>query len=205
MFLRRYKHLLVSLVLICFGSAITSCEYLNYLARKNEQSKNLGSTETATPLQQVITPSTQVIIREKYVLCSAYRLSCLWEHLPTGMVRAGFNQLTEAQLREKYAEEDGWRIIWEKKRVVLELQQEGLCPEHSKQWHFFSDERGEKVLVYPGPAEVGRAGGEPARVTGILLARLPEGLQQKIQCGTWEFFSWEEVIVTLDSLAEYMR
>lgn len=204
MFLRRYKHLLVFLVLICFGSAITSCEYLHYLERKKQESNNLGATETVTALQQ-ITPSTQVIIREKYALCTAHRLSCLWEHLPTGMVRAGFNQLTEEQLREKYAEDDGWRIVWQKNRVILELQQQGFCPEHSKQWHLLSDEQGERVLVYPGPAEAGRAGEASARVTEILIERLPEKFQQKIHSGTWEFFSWEEVIATLDSLAEYMR
>ena len=118
------------------------------------------------------------------------------------MVRAGFNQLTEAQLREKYAEEDGWRIIWEKKRVVLELQQEGLCPEHSKQWHFFSDERA-KMWLYPGPAEVGRRRGTgqgDRDIAGEFAGRFAA----KIQSGTWEFFLGRSNRY-LDSLDEYMR
>lgn len=202
--LGKYKHLLVSLVIICFGTAITSCEYLQYLARKTDKLNTAINTDTALS-ERVITPATQVLIREKYALCEAYHLSCLWEHIPTGLVRTGFNQLTEEKLRSKYTEEDGWKVIWQKNRVILELHQEGLCPEHSAQWHLLSDASGEKVAVYAGPAEVGQACGEPAKITEIFLNKLPVNLQQKIFAGSWEFLSWEEVIATLDSLGEYMK
>lgn len=202
--LSKYKHLVLSLIIICFGTAITSCEYLHYIARKSEELKKTMKTETAQ-LEGVITPATQVVIREKFALCEEYHLPCLWEHIPTGLVRTGFNKLTEEKLRSQYAEEDGWRVIWQKDKVILQLNQEGLCPEHSKQWHLLSDASGKKVAVYAGPAEVGRGCGDPAKVTEIYLDKLPANLQQKIRAGSWEFLSWEELIATLDSLGEYMK
>ncbi|MGI6533526.1 MAG: hypothetical protein ACOX23_02735 [Peptococcia bacterium] len=203
-FLSRYKHLSLLLVLLAIGCAIGTCTYWQYFAGTGGQAEKERSALTESGAEQVITPETKLLLRENYALCLAHNLACGRERVPTGMVRDGFNQLTIRQLRKKYKAEAGWKVYWQKDKVVLELCREGLCPEHRKYWHLQSDDSGKWVAVYPGPAKVGRSGGA-VKVTEIHLHQLPPDLQQEIVNGAWEFLSWEEVIATLDSLGEYIR
>lgn len=199
MYLSKYKHLFITLFLIAVGSALATYQYIIYLSE--EETKEQEPTALSLS-SMVITPKTEIIIKEKHALCQKYGLVCGAEQKIEGTVRAKYNNLTQDALKKKHPEVAGWHVYWQKNQVVLEQILEGICPEHSNCWHLSDDNIGEKLAVYLGPSAVGREG-EIIMVTDIYLDNLPADLQKKIREGVIEFFDWEELIAMLDSLAEY--
>lgn len=199
MYLSKYKHLLITLVLIGLGSALASYEYIVFFSQVKEENESTTATSSS---RLVITPKTELIIREIYSLCQKYGLECGTKKRIEGSVRTRFNNLTEKELKKEYPEAGGWNISWQKSQVVLEQVREGLCPEHSSRWHLSYNDAKEKIAVYLGPSALGRES-ETIMVTDINLDSLPADLRNKITEGLMEFFDWEELIATLDSLTEY--
>lgn len=174
---------------------------MSLLPGPNDNNQEVNSLSS---LQQKITPETRVYLLEGYEICEKYQIGCSNKIVLEGRARSSLNGLTLKKLINLYPEDAGWKISWDKQEVIISRLQQGMCPEHQQRWHLEVDETGEKVAIYIGPPQVGKEGGL-VRVTNIEITNLPKELQERIVDGVIEFLTWEELIGTLDSLAEYMK
>jgi len=196
--LQRYRHIFIWMLLVAFISFVAV--YI-YMIRLPGDLKNAENVFVTPVMNKVIGPEVKITMREWYAICQKYRFSCGEEKTLEGTARAELNNLTEAELQTRFPESAGWKIIWEEKRLIIEHTEAGLCPEHQKRWHLLADETGQKVAIFLGPGEIGKEGGL-VRVTDIKINGLPANLQEKIKNGSLEFLDWDDLIATLDSLAE---
>ncbi len=199
--MNKYKHIYITLALVAFVSFGFVYYYMTLLNPGPEGHKK---TAVIPPAQQTVTNNTKVYLLEQHEICKKYNLQCGTEVLLTGTARVDLNNLTKQELLAKYPQDAGWEISWMQEKIIIQHSLPGLCKEHSKRWHLRSDEKGEMVAVYLGPAQIKRAGGIVQK-TNIRIKDLPTKLREKIETGKLEFLSWEELIGTLDSLDEYIR
>ena len=198
MFLLRYRHIFTWLVIAALISFLAVYIYMLRLPEGMKKAENVFDSQV---INKIVGQETEVVLREWYAICQKYQLSCSNEKRLEGAEREELNNLTEAELQVKFPEAAGWKIIWEEKRITLEHAEAGLCPEHQKRWHLLADETGQKVAIFLGPQEIGKDGGL-VNITDIDINGLPFNLQEKIKKGSMEFLDWDDLIATLDSLAE---
>jgi len=194
----KYRHLLMWLVFASFLGFITVYHYMTTLPEGQDEPENLI---VGSDIQKTIDPETKVFLSEQYALCEKHRLPCRNESPLEGAARMELNDLNLNDVVKKYPEEAGWKIIWEDKKLVLQQEQPGLCPEHKNRWHLAADQTGKKVAVYVGPPQVGVEGGL-IKTTDIAIDKLPLDLRSKITARYFEFLTWDDLIATLDSLSE---
>ncbi|MDD2401864.1 MAG: hypothetical protein PHI90_00020 [Clostridia bacterium] len=202
MVFNKYKHIFILLTLIAFGSAVLTYEYMYYISSKGENSDGatIGSFNKAE--KKIITDKTNVFIRDSYILCKKYELGCCKKYKIEDTTRTKLINFTEKELINKYPEIAGWKVDWQENNIILERTLEGLCQEHNNCWHLSIDKTGKKVVVYQGPSAVGWEGGIKL-LTEIGINKLPETISQKIIEGSLEYYNWNELVATLDSLDEY--
>lgn len=196
----RYKHLLLTFLLVMLLSFIIFYLYMTALPQENNRPK-ANQTIVQASGSKTIRTETKVYLQQRYEICEAYDLNCEDEVIFTGPARAILDNITAEELEQKYPREAGWNIIWQNNKVVLQQSRQGLCPLHQKRWHLGLDGMSGKVVVYQGPSKIGDTGGI-AKETDIVFENLPPDLQQKIQQQMMEFIDWDELIGTLDSLDE---
>lgn len=194
----RAKSIYLWLVLLGALSFLAVYAYMNI--HPPEVKEPAPAIEVSAPA--AIRPEFRVAVEEKYALCRKYSLQCSYVTILTGKAREELNDLTPADMQEKFPQSAGWNVRWETNRVILEQSLPGLCPEHKKRWHLACDEKTETVKVYLGPAAVG-TDSELVKTTEIRPDSLPVNIREQIMRGSLEFFDWEELVATLDSLAEY--
>lgn len=200
MWLMRYKHILAALLIISFLSFISVYHYMTTLP--NDPPEKPGEAVITPGIAKLVNSETRIYVIEKYEVCDKYLNTCHYGTILEGAARNELNNLTEAELAARYPHSSGWNIIWEGLELNLEHSNPGLCPEHSKRWHFGADEKGISIGVYLGPSEVGIEGGL-VQATNLEISRMPPEVQTKIREGSLQFLDWEDVIATLDSFAEY--
>lgn len=192
----RPKNLFSLIMLISLAVCIAVFLWTNFSGDRPPQ------TTINSPPQKIVEEKTKVYIRENYSLCSQIGYSCKLDTQLTGNERKQLDNLAESEILKKYPPEAGWTVSWQGSSLYLAKDKPGLCPEHQKRWHLGLDSTEKKIAVYLGPAAVGNEGGL-VRETDLLVDLLPADLQQRVRERTIEFLSWEELIATLDSLAEY--
>lgn len=195
----KYKHIYLLLSLVALLSFILVYKYMTVYP---QGMKKPEETVGIPPAVKTVQPHMQVYLREIYTLCQKYQLSCNQETIIQGRAREELNNMGERDLRDKFPVEAGWRVDWQGQRIYLERINPGLCPEHKERWHLGLDEREERVAIYLGPSVIGEDGGL-VQLTDLKVANFSPELKEKIKAGTMEFYDWEELIATLDSLDEY--
>jgi len=198
-FLLRYRHIFIWLGLVAFISFLAVYIYMIRLPVDAKNAENVFVTQK--DMRKAVVPEDEIVLREWYAICQKYQFSCSSEKRLEGVAREELNNLTQAELQSKFPEAANWKIIWKENRIVLEHTEPGLCPQHQKRWHLLADETGQKVAVFLGPSAIGKEGGL-VNLTDININGLPPKLQEKIRNGSMEFLDWDNLIATLDSLAE---
>ena len=107
--------------------------------------------------------------------------------------------LTVEEIRKKYTEKHGFRVVYEDGSLLINQVVNDWCPDDKDRCRLKSY-RG-FLAIYRGPSKEENI---LLRVTALRMETLPPRIQQAVNDGTYEFASESELNDALENLDEYL-
>lgn len=195
---QKYKYILFALSSVFLVSSLAVFIYVSKPAAPPQKPIDT----VLNHVEKIITEDSVVYLKDFYPVCANYFSDCGTKTIILGDARDNLNGKNIEEIKSQYPNNQGWKVEWDNKDLIIVKINFGLCKDHLKMYHLLPDRNGKYIVIYYGPSKVGKDGGI-YKETNLLIQDVPKNYQNAIINGNMEFINEEELIATLDSLSEH--
>jgi len=181
--------LLISVLLVSFGLGYVMADgFRSFQTRKQAEKPVVQIKAPAITLDE----KTPTVFEKEYLRSDQVVISDFDD--PAGLLG-----LTVEQVKQKYSQENGFRVVYENGSLLIHQVINDWSPEDKLKCRLKSYKG--FVAIYQGPNQENDT---LLRVTAIRTETLPAHIQEAINTGKYEFVSEAELNDALENLDEYL-